>query len=81
MAPAGWEKTQGRPSDSSADSEEGCFEDGAALLGLLLFLHFDLRDENAGGDRGHGYASRLSTADAVEHADLIVRSGDLAEGR
>lgn len=58
-----------------------CFEDGSALLGLILLLHFNLRDENARRHRSHGHASRLSAADAVEHVGLIVARGDLTERR
>src|ERR1700677_4771024 len=54
---------------------------GSARLRLLFLLHFDLRDQDARRHGGDGDASRLCTANAIEHRDVVVGGFDLTKCR
>src|SRR5262245_20068203 len=51
------------------------------LLRFGLLLHLDLRNEDAGGDGGHGHRTRFGTASAIEDGKLVVGGDDIAECR
>src|SRR5271157_4127503 len=59
---------------------EGGGKNGRPILRLLLLLHFDLRNEDGGGDGGNRDTTRFRAADPVEDRDVVIGSDNLAEG-